>query len=766
MGLSWQDRFDRLDGASHCWASTASKRLAACLNRRGDGAFSTSLLDRRAPVVGFDGLFRTLAVPHQGSVPCLGPGIEATALGQATNVPHAKAGDAKDMHEPDASQTPLTLCLRIRAAHDLRSSDAGDILDPYVVVRAGGHQWQTPALTNNRDPVWATDNEFVHAGSAELLVLEVMNANGSRSLGKAVLSTAELGKGVWHRRTLPLDGSGEISIEVRCDALPFEHCEPLKEASKNPTKYADSRGDASETVELMGMVRGTQIRLPQDWADVQELSFGRRTPAPSLISTFEAPGDLFGEARLEVSDPASWLLGLSRLQSTTTQQGNANVYANLARLQERQERQSLLTKRDARGSLEADDAAVQKALSKQKLMNQAAQEQLQKVLKKLQDLEDDAARAREAPGVMASPKPRVGHGSASSSCNTPLPTGLALQPSETAAPVTVASPASEAKPKAIPSNTGPTGPTGSTASMASPSPAAPPASSRSPSKPKPIDFQDRFETAIAVFGKAKQAAAQFEADASRKEMRKQVKMTLRRNITAVSAVWSGIKATTNRVLEFMQVHCQDDASKEYVEFAFADILAGQAMPQVKPWPLAQVACRVFDHYPKAQEMLTGLLCHKSPAVLADFRNQPDLSSEAFDEYVNTAAARLRFLQAIAVTQGDLGMVWHWMSRTVNQPPQPLAVVLLYATLESVGADAQARYKKQFDKLIAHLDAVFLVSVSELSSRLVGKVEHAHVRARWHQLCKWISDFKKTGKAEPPPGRHITVADEATLTENT
>mmetsp|Transcript_26466 Transcript_26466/g.63147 ORF Transcript_26466/g.63147 Transcript_26466/m.63147 type:complete len:767 (-) Transcript_26466:40-2340(-) len=765
MGLSWQDRFDRLDGASHCWASTASKRLAACLNRRGD--VSSSLLDRRAPVVGFDGLFRTLAVPHQGSVPCLGPGIEATALGQATNVPHAKAGDAKDMDDPDASQQTPTLCLRIRSAHDLRTTDTGDILDPYVVVRADGHQWQTPALTNNCDPVWATDNEFVHAGPAELLVLEVMDASGPRSLGKAVLSTAELGKGVWHRRTLPLDGSGEISIEVRCDALPFGHCEPVKEPSKISTKCDDSRG-ASESIEPMGMVRGTQIRLPQDWADVQEsadelelapkeLSFGRSSDPHRSVSTFEAPGDLFGETRLEVPDPASWLLGLSRLQQSTTsgQQGNANVYANLARMQERrQERQSLLTKRDVRGSVEADDAAVQKALNKQKLMNQAAQEQLQKLLKKLQDLEDDAVRAREAPAV--SPKPPVEHGA---SCNTSTLLPSALQPTAAA----VATSPLSAKPKASPSDRDP-GPTGPRASSPSPPSATPPASSTS-SKPKPIAFQDRFETAIAIFGKAKQAAAQFEADASRKEMRKQVKMTLRRNITAVSAVWSGIKATTNRVLEFMQINCQDDASKEYVEFAFADILAGQAMPQVKPWPLAQVACRVFEHYPRAQEILTGLLCHKSPAVLSDFRNQPDLSSEAFDEYVNTTVARLRFLQAIAVTQGELGVVWHWMSRTVNQPPQPLAVVLLHATLESVGADAQARYKKQFDKLIAHLDAVFLVSALELSSRLVGKVEHAHVRARLHQLCTWVSDFKKTGKAEPPPGRHITVAHEAALNEN-
>jgi len=300
--------------------------------------------------------------------------------------------------------------------------------------------------------------------------------------------------------------------------------------------------------------------------------------------------------------------------------------------------------------------------------------------------------------------------------------------------------------------------------VSAPAPSNPSQASQgtSPSKPRPLDVQDQYAKSLEKLAQVRQSIEDFKSSESKKEIRKKVKLELRKPITSCSASWSSIEANAKRVFHVMDDSCKDVASRNFAEFTLAEILVGQAQPQFQPWPMAQVACRIFERFPNVQEILRGMLCEKCPQLTANFQNQPTQSAEEFDEHVNNTVAIHRFALAIAVTQGELGSIWHWLSRALNQKPTAITVVMVHAALDAAGQDAQERYKKQFDKLVAYVEKEFMAEVLDLISNIRGQVGYDHVQARQTQLQKWLQDFKQSGKAQAPAGRHITAVQETSL----
>eukprot|EP00435_Cladocopium_sp_Y103_P042569 s797_g11.t2 len=130
---------------------SASENLAASLGR-GKNPFGWLLpLGRRAPVVSFDAIFAQKVLPgdataeelHSGSgLTALGAHIEATAAGQVTSI--SSRSPRRQFSRPLEVSETVYVC--VAAAHGLRRSSVE--LDPYVVVRAGTQEWQTPTKSS------------------------------------------------------------------------------------------------------------------------------------------------------------------------------------------------------------------------------------------------------------------------------------------------------------------------------------------------------------------------------------------------------------------------------------------------------------------------------------------------------------------------------------------------------------------------------------------------------------------------------------------
>eukprot|EP00442_Polarella_glacialis_P056969 CAMPEP_0115103572 /NCGR_PEP_ID=MMETSP0227-20121206/34701_1 /TAXON_ID=89957 /ORGANISM="Polarella glacialis, Strain CCMP 1383" /LENGTH=130 /DNA_ID=CAMNT_0002500127 /DNA_START=52 /DNA_END=444 /DNA_ORIENTATION=- len=124
----------------------------------------------------------------------------------------------------------------------------------------------------------------------------------------------------------------------------------------------------------------------------------------------------------------------------------------------------------------------------------------------------------------------------------------------------------------------------------------------------------------------------------------------------------------------------------------------------------------------------------------------------------------RLWLAVVVTQGDLGTVWHWFARTLNEPPCPMTAPMVHAALDAVGADAQARYGTQFVKLVAYIEREYMADVDQLQKRTKGE-EADRLRASQSRLRRWLDDFRNTGRAPAPEGRYVEAREEAELNPN-
>ncbi|CAK8992641.1 Nucleoporin GLE1 (GLE1-like protein), partial [Durusdinium trenchii] len=288
--------------------------------------------------------------------------------------------------------------------------------------------------------------------------------------------------------------------------------------------------------------------------------------------------------------------------------------------------------------------------------------------------------------------------------------------------------------------------------------------------------QDRYATAMVKLAKAEKELSNFKKDASTKGFRLEVKKLINTRVGQISATWSRIQECTLALRSLLSKHEDPGIQKTFVEHAVASRFADDAEVSVRSqpraaWSIAEVGCRVFGKHPAVQELFIGLICRECPYVRADFsaQGQQDVASikrqqEAFTEMVDRMVSYHRLWVAVFTTQGELGVIWNWMARTLNHSPSTAAVALIHATLDMVGADAQVRYKKQFDKLIHYIDERYLAHVVALQSQVKGE-EADRLRASHNRLSRWVQDFKLNGRAFPPEGRQIRAHQESELNPN-
>merc|ERR1712224_410572 len=126
------------------------------------------------------------------------------------------------------------------------------------------------------------------------------------------------------------------------------------------------------------------------------------------------------------------------------------------------------------------------------------------------------------------------------------------------------------------------------------------------------------------------------------------------------------------------------------------------------WPLAYVAVQVFVTSPEVHELFRGMMFRACPYLIPDYagsevsREGPlpgHRGEEAYADYLDRMVGYLRVWFAQLVISEDLGAVWCWFARTLNQPPSPIAVTLIHSALELTANAAQARYRRQFEKLM-------------------------------------------------------------------
>jgi len=266
-------------------------------------------------------------------------------------------------------------------------------------------------------------------------------------------------------------------------------------------------------------------------------------------------------------------------------------------------------------------------------------------------------------------------------------------------------------------------------------------------------------------------------DVRHKDFRLQVKKSLNTKVSQISATWSRIKDCAVGLCDTLNRHMQDaDASKrQFAEVAMAARLADDAEVGIKAqpraaWPVAQVVARVFVKFPAIEDLFWGFMYKACPYLVPEFagsqlgRTGPapgQRPEEPFPDFADRMVSYQRLRLAILVTREELGPVWQWLARTLNEQPAPITAPLLHAALEVAGSDAQARYRRQFVKLVAYIDGEYMKELEALQVRVRGE-EADQLRASLSRLRLWLDTFRGSGRAPPPDGRHVDVAEEEEL----
>merc|ERR1719221_2542971 len=115
---------------------------------------------------------------------------------------------------------------------------------------------------------------------------------------------------------------------------------------------------------------------------------------------------------------------------------------------------------------------------------------------------------------------------------------------------------------------------------------------------------------------------------------------------------------------------------------------------------------------------------------------------------------------------SIGVAWRWLAKTLNSSPTPIVAPLLHAVFETVGSDAQARYQRQFTKLIDYVLRTYMPELQSLQDKVRGE-EADQVRASLSRLKRWL-DSASGGRPTAPEGRVAFEArceNEQTLNPN-
>eukprot|EP00930_Biecheleria_cincta_P004910 TRINITY_DN105837_c0_g1_i1.p1 TRINITY_DN105837_c0_g1~~TRINITY_DN105837_c0_g1_i1.p1 ORF type:complete len:859 (+),score=174.82 TRINITY_DN105837_c0_g1_i1:34-2610(+) len=786
---------------------------------------------RRAAAYGFAGLFSPVLSTDVGAArkdaaSCSSWGRLENILAQAVEAtPAGKATAAAGAHKMHREAVGVQAALYVRFHTPILLENA------CIDIRVGSVERRTQTAELTKEDIIRIDA----VNASRFLDVEVFSTKDGKttSLGKAVVSIRDLPRGQWQRRHLRLHGGGfaELAFDVCID-------QPQETQGVTSTSRS-SLHDLAEASKVTGSMRrlNSDISLPADWSDVEDEAELQRADeddwascaAPSQActsarsgnrqrNTFSVPDDLFGDAKLEIGDPAvgpayTWQRALDDRSSNKAVPWPSSA-GQLACLEESLRVSSLRNFRAARAGgddsedalREAGDAALSAALAAEKAKKKTAQEELQKLLRQLQEHElaapkatAPAARAVQKQARSASPKqkpmqdlgagltaastrpqPDAGIAASSLAASTPAPSepvpfafskSMPVPPQKTDMTSTPASPPTPAQ-------------AATTSAQAPPAASAATASttSRLETKTDPVaaPYKAQHAKALAHLEQVEKYVDQCKKDPASKDFRQQTKKIMNTKVGQISATWGRIQECTTGLLSALEGFTKDSdpARQQFAEHAMALRIADDAEVSVRSqpraaWSIAQVAARVFEKFPAIHEIFTGIMCRNCPYLQPDYSGSQvgratlasgQRSNEAFTEFADRMVSYHRLWLAVVVTQGDLGAVWYWFARTLNEPACSISAPMVHAALDAVGHDAQARYGKQFTKLVEYIEQNFTPELEALQAKVRGE-EADRLRASQARLRCWLESFRREGRAKPPEGRFVETREEAELNPN-
>lgn len=545
--------------------------------------------------------------------------------------------------------------------------------------------------------------------------------------------------------------------------------------------------------------RGATFALPEDALDVEQLDFGDvfAGPAstwPSSYTGSVAPpsvprvGEVEGLAFLDES-LRRYLAGV-RPAKGQPRRASAEAKASAS---------PLLGFMGMGGAAEAlkpsavdlqesaEERAISKAKEREAAIRRSADEQLAQALKALRLLDAEAARPPDDAAAAASSAPAVAKADTSAPSGAP-PASMPAQPGGPCSTGGLAPPAAAQMPGALPK--APAG--GAAAAVAQRGAAAkaaagaPPsgavskaaAMSRAGAPPAPAAAESKAAdgpTLLRHLQSVEPEVQRFKQDAGQKAFRSETKKVLNLRFGQVSATQRSMRDCLQALTDLLdrQLAGSDASRRRFVEFAFAERIADEAevgiMSQPRSaWSKARVAARIFAKSPEIWTLFQGFVFRACPFSMPDFsgaqvgRQGPlpgQRAAESFTQVSDRMVAYHRLWLTVLVIQGNLGVIWRWLAKTLNErEASSISAPLLVATLEAAGADAQARYGRQFAKLVDAMGQHYLPQLQELLSRIKGE-ESDQVMASESRLRRWIESFRRSGRAPVSIGREVEVDEE-------
>jgi len=525
--------------------------------------------------------------------------------------------------------------------------------------------------------------------------------------------------------------------------------------------------------------------------------------------TFAVPDDLFEEPRLDLSDPWSGPAGiwqaaqrLADTSSAVTRRCPSDV-VGLADLDEALRLGVAAEHLSAEAQHEeSEDAAISQALEREQANRKAAETVLAQTLRRLQELDREAVVTMSSPGVVAastmiSSAPAgpvsVPPGSGASTFAAPIRSkqSSVLVSQDLAAQVSTAVTKSlNAVPLPAPAGSASSGSQSSADTIAGHllprngcANAVASATTPPPTEVRPSGGgcarSDYSTKALRKLDDAEAEVKALKANPAEKMFRNIVKRNVGTKVAQISANAKRIRDCTSGLCSYVSQTLQDpDTTKcRFVELAVAYRLADECEVAIKnqttgraAWPVAYVAVQVFAKFTGIEELFCGYMHRACPYLAPDYAGSPpgrqapcpgQRPEEPFGEYVDRMIGYQRLWLAVHVAQDDLGAVWLWFARTLNTAPSPIAVSLLLSALEVAASAAQARYRRQFLKLVAYIDMEYMALIETLTQKVVGAAAD-RLRVSQSRLRLWLDSFRLSGQAPPPEGQSIVVAEEAEL----
>lgn len=272
---------------------------------------------------------------------------------------------------------------------------------------------------------------------------------------------------------------------------------------------------------------------------------------------------------------------------------------------------------------------------------------------------------------------------------------------------------------------------------------------------------------------AEPSIQEFKKSAADKDFRNRVKRVVGTTISQLSSNVSKIQQCLRNLLEILRNESggPNIAKEHFVNHVVALRLKDEAEVRIRgqtsgraAWPVAYVATQVFAKYPCVEELFFGYLNEACPFLVSGVSQDGRRAQEDYGEFVERMLGYHRLYLAIVIVQDELGAVWRWLARTLNQMPVAITPTLLHSVLEMAGSACQRKYTRQFRKLVTYMKEEYQPQLHTLQQHASGE-ELDRLRAGQARLRALVEDIDGSARAPSPEGRDIHVSREQELREN-